>query len=67
MIPLRYHIGETNHCPGCGRSQWIIGRATAECAFCSSALPLTDSSGKTPRIISFGNGGGKVRRMMVAA
>ena len=34
---------ETNHCPGCGRSQWLVGRVTAECAFCSTALPLAES------------------------
>jgi hypothetical protein len=32
-----------NHCPGCGRSHWIIGRLSAECAFCSTALPLTEA------------------------
>lgn len=37
-----YHDGETNHCPGCGRTHWIIGRVTAECAFCSTALPLQE-------------------------
>ena len=35
-----YHDGEVNHCPGCGRTHWIIGRLSAECAFCSTALPL---------------------------
>lgn len=35
-----YFLGEVNHCPGCGRSQWLIGRVTAECAFCATALPL---------------------------
>lgn len=35
-----YWAGEVNHCPGCGRSQWIIGRITAECAFCATALLL---------------------------
>ena len=38
-----YRDGEVNHCPGCGRSHWIIGRLSAECAFCSTALPLTES------------------------
>lgn len=28
------------HCPGCGRSHWHVGRVTAECAFCATALPL---------------------------
>jgi hypothetical protein len=39
-----YHIvyrdHETNYCPGCGRTHWYIGRVMAECAFCSTALPL---------------------------
>lgn len=35
-----YRDHEVNHCPGCGRSQWLIGRMLAECAFCSTALPL---------------------------
>ena len=44
-----YHIfyrdEETNHCPGCGRTHWYIGRVMAECAFCGTALPLTESLG----------------------
>ena len=43
-----YHIvyreQETNHCPGCGRTQWLIGRVSAECAFCTTALPLAEAS-----------------------
>ena len=47
--PVRrgYHVvyrpHERNHCPGCGRSQWIVGRLLAECAFCSTALPLVEA------------------------
>lgn len=37
---IAYRHGETNHCPGCGQTQWHIGRMTAECAFCATALPL---------------------------
>lgn len=37
---VAYRQQETNYCPGCGQSQWIIGRATAECAGCGTALPL---------------------------
>ena len=37
-----YHENEVNHCPGCGRTHWIIGRTLAECGFCSTALPLSD-------------------------
>jgi hypothetical protein len=33
-----YREQEVNHCPGCGRTQWLIGRISAECAFCSTAL-----------------------------
>ncbi|HTG38719.1 hypothetical protein [Sphingomonas sp.] len=37
---LAYHIGESNHCPGCTRSHWLVGRMTAECAYCGTALPI---------------------------
>jgi hypothetical protein len=37
-----YHAHEVNRCPGCGRSHWLVGRLLAECAFCATALPLTD-------------------------
>jgi hypothetical protein len=35
-----YHDDEANVCPGCGMSQWLVGRVTAECAFCGTAIPL---------------------------
>lgn len=38
-----YHEDHVNHCPGCGRTHWILGRMLAECAFCATALPLSDS------------------------
>lgn len=37
---VTYRLGETNHCPGCGRSHWLIGRMLAECGFCATAIPL---------------------------
>ena len=46
---VSYRPHETNYCPGCGNSQWMIGRTTAECAFCNTALPLMAGA-------SFGNG-----------
>lgn len=46
---ILYHKDHTNHCPGCGQAQWIVGRSTAECAFCATAIPLDDSR-------SMGNG-----------
>jgi hypothetical protein len=38
-----FRSDEHNHCPGCGHSQWFVGRATAECAFCGTALPLDNA------------------------
>ena len=38
-----YHAGEVNHCPGCGRTHWYVGRTLAECGFCATALPLNES------------------------
>lgn len=35
-----YRLDDVNHCPGCGRSHWHVGRVTAECAFCATALPI---------------------------
>lgn len=49
-----YRANETNRCPGCGRAQWYIGRMTAECGFCGTAVPLAEakwgaSGGQTGR------------------
>ena len=38
-----YRANESNHCPGCGRSQWYIGRISAECGFCGTAVPLAEA------------------------
>ena len=43
-----YREHEVNHCPGCGRTQWLIGRVSAECAFCSTALPLREAGAQGP-------------------
>lgn len=37
-----YHTGEPNRCPGCGGQHWHVGRMSAECATCSTAIPLAD-------------------------
>jgi hypothetical protein len=37
-----YRPNQVNHCPGCGRSHWYVGRTSAECGFCATALPLVD-------------------------
>lgn len=38
-----YRSNETNRCPGCGRGQWYVGRMTAECGFCGTAVPLAEA------------------------
>jgi hypothetical protein len=43
-----YRDGEVNHCPGCGRTHWLIGRVSAECAFCTTALPLREAATQGP-------------------
>jgi hypothetical protein len=46
-----YRTGEVNHCPGCGRTHWYIGRVMAECAFCTTALPLELAPGMGSSLI----------------
>jgi hypothetical protein len=40
---LLFRSEVSNVCPGCGRSHWHVGRSTAECAFCATALPIAES------------------------
>ena len=30
-------------CPVCGGRQWLVGRVSAECAGCATALPLVET------------------------
>jgi hypothetical protein len=39
-----YRADEVNHCPGCGRSHWLVGRMLAECGFCATALPIVEGA-----------------------
>lgn len=39
-----YRESDANRCPACGMSQWLVGRITAQCAFCDTALPLEEGS-----------------------
>jgi hypothetical protein len=41
---VAYWTSKVNHCPACGRTHWYVGRVSAECAFCSTALPLSSAS-----------------------
>lgn len=29
-----------DYCPGCGKGNWYVGRVSAECANCGTAIPL---------------------------
>lgn len=40
FVPLYHGPGE--RCPGCDAKQWHVGRMSAECAMCGTALPLAD-------------------------
>jgi hypothetical protein len=37
---MLYQPDEPNRCLACGRSHWLVGRVSAECGFCSAALPI---------------------------
>lgn len=37
-----------NICPGCGGRQWLVGRLSAECARCATALPIVEGWRPTP-------------------
>ncbi len=39
-LVVLYRQHERNICPGCGGSQWHVGRSSAQCAFCDTAIPL---------------------------
>lgn len=41
-----YRENQVNHCPGCGRTHWYVGRVSAECGFCSTALPLAEATSR---------------------
>lgn len=48
-----YRENQVNHCPGCGRTHWYLGRMLAECAFCATALPLQEAyrQGQAARVV----------------
>ncbi|WP_344697526.1 hypothetical protein [Sphingomonas rosea] len=54
-----YRENAVNHCPGCGRTHWLIGRMLAECGFCGTALPLSESYSRSASapLIRHGRGG----------
>jgi hypothetical protein len=44
-----YHADTVNHCPGCGHTAWHIGRSSAECAHCETAIPLAHAASQPER------------------
>lgn len=55
-----YRENVVNHCPGCGRTHWLIGRLMAECGFCGTALPLSESYSRSASAPMFRHGRGGV-------
>lgn len=39
-----FHADTLNRCPGCHGTNWLVGRITAECARCGTALPLAEAA-----------------------
>lgn len=39
-----YWLGRQNNCPACTRSNWWIGRNSAECGFCGATLPFAGTA-----------------------
>ena len=46
-----YRHDAVNHCPGCGRTHWHIGRVSAECGFCGTALPFAGTEASLARLL----------------
>lgn len=46
---ISYFPGSINRCPGCAGTQWFVGRETAQCAFCETALPLAQMAHRPSR------------------
>ena len=51
-----YRTDATNNCPVCGHTQWHIGRSTAECAYCETALPLAATAPQSAEPLFFYRG-----------
>lgn len=39
-----FRADQVNHCPGCNGTNWYVGRVTAECGRCGTALPLAEAA-----------------------
>jgi hypothetical protein len=54
-----YRANTSNQCPGCGRSQWYVGRISAECGYCATAVPLAEARLDRPSPAVYSSGPGK--------
>ena len=43
-----YWMDRLNSCPACSRSNWWVGRMSAECGFCGTTLPIAAANGALP-------------------
>ena len=50
-----YRENQVNHCPGCGRTHWYVGRLSAECGVCATALPLAEGAARGGGSLSRGH------------
>lgn len=57
-----FHRDTVNHCPYCGHSQWVVGRVTAECGLCHSALPIKNPEFSGGGISRVGSGKSTITR-----
>lgn len=39
-----YVADRSNVCPACSHSNWWVGRYSAECGFCGTALPIAGAA-----------------------
>ncbi len=58
-----YREGEVNHCPGCGRTSWYLGRISAECAGCGTAKPRAEPYHPQTSIYQRGPAGSRITLM----
>jgi len=52
---IAYRPSQVNHCPGCGHTHWLVGRTTAECAYCATALPIVAGATSGVGLITLNN------------
>lgn len=43
-----YRPGVVTHCPGCQGTNWLVGRFSAECAHCGTALEMRNDGRRSP-------------------